>query len=250
MLFLTKTPYLLKKIYPKHLIWHKTRTEKVIYLTFDDGPIPIVTPWVLNTLKKFDVKATFFCIGDNIRKHPAIFEQLKAEGHAVGNHTFNHLNGWKTANETYLGNIAQCQQLTKTPLFRPPYGRIKFSQIRRLHEYQNSREQGARSKEQGIKSKDEGTMSKDGLQSSQISNLASQISIIMWDVLSGDFDPSLSPQKCLANTLKHTENGSIVVFHDSQKAWERLEYVLPRAIEHWKNEGYSFGLLQKSNPKP
>lgn len=204
MLFLTKTPYLLKKLYPKQLIWNKPRNKKTIFLTFDDGPIPIVTPWVIKTLKKFEAKATFFCIGDNIKKHPEIFEQLKAEGHQIGNHTFNHLKGWSTNDQIYFDNFQKCQALTNTNLFRPPHGRIKRSQIKILKE---------------------------------------QTQIIMWDVLSGDFDPSVSPDKCLKNTLKHTENGSIIVFHDSLKAWERLEYALPKALAYWKNEGYNFDVL-------
>lgn len=240
MLFLTKTPYLLKKFYPKHLVWNKSRAEKVIYLTFDDGPIPIVTPWVLKTLKKFNAKATFFCIGDNIVKHPEIFEQLKADGHAIGNHTFNHLKGWKTEDDAYLANFLKCQQLTQTHLFRPPYGRIKKSQIRKVSsEYSvlSNECQVASSKSQDdFKTQEQRSKSQSDLQSSHIS-------VIMWDVLSGDFDPGLSPQKCLRNTLRHTENGSIVVFHDSLKAWERLEYVLPKALEIWSQEGFKFGLL-------
>lgn len=216
-MYLIKTPWLLKKFYPKELIWNKSRNQKTIYLTFDDGPIPIVTPFVLKTLKRFEAKATFFCIGDNISKHTEIFNQLKADGHAIGNHTFHHLNGWKTANDNYLNDIKKCQELTQSDLFRPPYGRIKKSQIKRLL---------------------------DDLQSAQISDLKSQISqIVMWDVLSGDFDTRLSPEKCLDNVLRYTENGSIVVFHDSLKAQERLEYALPRVLEIWQQEGYSFSAL-------
>jgi peptidoglycan/xylan/chitin deacetylase (PgdA/CDA1 family) len=216
-MYLIKTPWLLKKYYPQSLIWNKSRDQKTIYLTFDDGPIPIVTPFVLKTLKKFNAKATFFCIGDNIVKHTEIFEQLKADGHSVGNHTFHHLNGWKTEDHLYLENIRACQKLTDSNLFRPPYGRIKKSQIRMLMT---------------------------DLQNSQNSSLQSKISqIVMWDVLSGDFDTSLAPEKCLENVLKHTENGSIVVFHDSLKAMERLEFALPKALEKWQAEGYQFAAL-------
>jgi peptidoglycan/xylan/chitin deacetylase (PgdA/CDA1 family) len=224
-MYLVKTPFLLKKIYPKHLIWNKSRDKKTIFLTFDDGPIPIVTPWVLKTLKNFNAKATFFCIGDNINKHPEIFSQLKADGHAVGNHTYNHLKGWDYNDEEYLANWKKCQQLTQTNLFRPPFGRIKFSQIK------------------SIEKQEQRAKSKDSLQSSQYSIPNTQFSIIMWDVLSGDFDTHLSPEKCLQNVIKHAENGSIVVFHDSLKAWERLEYVLPKALEYWKKEDYEFGVL-------
>jgi peptidoglycan-N-acetylglucosamine deacetylase len=226
-MYLIKTPFLLKKLYPSSLIWNKARAHKVIYLTFDDGPIPIVTPWVLKTLKNFNAKATFFCIGENITKYPEIFTQLKAYEHAIGNHTYNHLKGWITDDETYLENFNKCQKLTQTNLFRPPYGRIKFSQIEKL-----------------VKSQQSGDGSPQfDVSPSQFSIFNSQFSIVMWDVLSGDFDTQLSPEKCLKNVLKHTENGSIVVFHDSLKAWERLEYVLPKALQYWKEKGYEFKVL-------
>ncbi|MGN8058184.1 polysaccharide deacetylase family protein [Pedobacter sp. 22163] len=205
-MYLIKSPLLLKWYYPS-LLWNKSRTEKVIYLTFDDGPIPNVTDFVLKTLKVFNAKATFFCIGDNIVKHPEVFERVKNDGHAIGNHTFNHLKGWKTDDETYLQNTLKCQELTQTDLFRPPYGRIKKSQI---------------------------------------SNLKSQISelkIVMWDVLSGDFDTKLSPEKCYQNVIKHTENGSIIVFHDSLKAFDRLSYTLPKVLAYFTEKGFSFSTL-------
>ena len=217
-MYLVKTPFLLKKLYPSSLVWNKSRGHKVIFLTFDDGPIPIVTPWVLKTLKNFNAKATFFCIGENIANHPEIFEQIKADGHAVGNHTYNHLKGWITDDETYLENFKKCQSLTQTKLFRPPYGRIKFSQIKLL-------------KNQLASSKYQEDLQRD------------QISIIMWDVLSGDFDVSLSREKCLKNVIKHTQNGSIIVFHDSLKAWDRLEYALPKALEYWTENGFEFKSL-------
>lgn len=205
-MYLIKSPLLLKWYYPS-LLWNKSRTEKVIYLTFDDGPIPNVTDFVLKTLKVFNAKATFFCIGDNIVKHPEVFERVKNDGHAIGNHTFNHLKGWKTDNETYLQNTLKCQELTQTNLFRPPYGRIKKAQI---------------------------------------SNLKSQISelkIVMWDVLSGDFDTQLSPEKCYQNVIKHTENGSIIVFHDSLKAFDRLYYALPKVLAYFSEKGFTFSTL-------
>jgi len=205
-MYLVKSPLLLKWYYPS-LTWHKSRREKAIYLTFDDGPIPDVTAFVLKTLKSFDVKATFFCIGDNIRKHPDLFEQIIAEGHQIGNHTYNHLKGWKTETRTYIENFKNCQQLMATTLFRPPYGRIKKKQIA------------------GIKS------------------LLPTTEIIMWDILSGDFDQTLSPEKCYQNVIKHTTNGSIIVFHDSLKAFERLAYALPKAIKVLKDQGYTFKTL-------
>lgn len=205
-MYLVKSPLLLKWYYPS-LTWHKSRTEKAIYLTFDDGPIPDVTEFVLKTLKDQEVKATFFCIGDNIRKHPHIFKQLLDEGHKVGNHTYNHLKGWKTDDATYLENFEQCQKLTGSNLFRPPYGRIKKSQIR------------------------------------EIKARCPEMKIIMWDVLSGDFDLKLSPESCYHNVSKYVDNGSIIVFHDSLKAFERMKYALPRTIAKLKAEGYQFHTL-------
>jgi peptidoglycan-N-acetylglucosamine deacetylase len=205
-MYLVKTPWLLKKLYPQ-LIWDSGKHNRAIYLTFDDGPIPIVTPFVLNILEQYKAKATFFCIGDNATKHTDIFEKVKEAGHAIGNHTFNHLKGWDTDDRVYLQNFIQADEVFHTSLFRPPYGRIKRSQIKLLKAQQPN------------------------------------LQIIMWDVLSGDFDIKLSPAKCLQNVLKHTRPGSIVVFHDSLKAFERLEYVLPRAMEVWSNEGYTFSPL-------
>ena len=202
-MYLVKTPWLLKKLYPQ-LVWNHSRMQPVIYLTFDDGPIPIVTPFVLKTLKQFEAKATFFCIGDNIQKHPDIFKQVQAEGHSIGNHTFNHLKGWKTEDQTYIENFIKADEQHPTLLFRPPYGRIKRSQIK------------------------------------QLQALKPGLKIIMWDVLSGDFDMSLKPEDCLKGVLKHTDNGAIIVFHDSLKAFNRLEYVLPRALEIWQKAGYTF----------
>ena len=202
-MYLIKTPWLLKKLYPQ-LIWNKSKPNRCIYLTFDDGPIPIVTTHILNILKQYNAKATFFCIGDNVAKHPDIFKQVTDDGHAIGNHTYNHLKGWKTDNKIYLDNFLKADKVLDVPLFRPPYGRIKKQQIRDL--------QAARP----------------------------DIKIIMWDVLSGDFDINLSPEACLTNVLKHTEAGSIIVFHDSLKAYDRVKYALPRALEVWSKAGYSF----------
>ena len=202
-MYLIKSPFWLQWLYPA-LIWHKSRAHKCIYLTFDDGPVPDVTPFVLETLKTFEARATFFCIGDNVRKHPEIFERLVQEGHRGGNHTFNHLRGWDTDDHVYLENVQQCTDLLGSDLFRPPYGRAKKTQY---------------------------------------SMLNTQYSVIMWDVLSGDFDPGLKPEKCLKNVLKYTQNGSIVVFHDSIKAFPRLEYTLPRALDAWKKAGYEFAVL-------
>lgn len=203
MPYLVKTPALIKWFY-SDLIWNKSQTEHTLYLTFDDGPIPEVTPFVLDALKKYQAKATFFCIGDNVQKHPQIFEQVKNAGHAIGNHTFNHLKGWSTADEVYLENTEKCNQFVESKLFRPPYGRAKKSQLKILK---------------------------------------SKYQVIMWDVLSGDFDTDLSPQKCYQNVVDKSSNGSIIVFHDSLKAWPRLKFALPKALEYWHNKGYAFRSL-------
>jgi peptidoglycan/xylan/chitin deacetylase (PgdA/CDA1 family) len=205
-LYLTYSPFWLKWFYPT-LTWHKSRKEKFVYFTFDDGPIPVVTPFVLNTLKKFNCKATFFCIGDNVDKHPLILADIISEGHTIGNHTYNHLNGWNSSNENYIENVLKGSKLTSTRIFRPPYGRIKKSQIKEIKKQSPSTE------------------------------------VIMWDVLSGDFDKRISKEQCVRNVLKHCKNGSIIVFHDSLKAFERLEYALPKVLENLSKKGFEFRTL-------
>jgi peptidoglycan/xylan/chitin deacetylase (PgdA/CDA1 family) len=198
-----KSPKWLRVLYPQ-LLWHKSRNKKTLYLTFDDGPIPDVTPAILKILKKHEIKATFFCVGENIHKYPSIFNQILEDGHAVGNHTYHHLKGWITNKKEYLNDIEKCQKLTKSNLFRPPYGR------------------GTRA---------------------QYSELKKSYEIVMWDIMSGDFDPSISPQKCLNNVLKYSDNGSIIVFHDSLKAKSRVLHTLPIAIEYWIEKGFRFESL-------
>lgn len=211
MLYFTKTPQIIKRIFPK-MIWSIPTTEKVIYLTFDDGPTTNITEWVLETLDKYNAKATFFCIGKNIEKHPALFKKILHKGHAVGNHTNNHLNNWKTSKKTYLKDIVQCQETldkfntkTNTKLFRPPYGKIMPKTARKLHK-------------RGYK-------------------------IVMWDVLSGDFDQSISKGKCTENVLGNTTSGSVIVFHDSVKAFDNLHHCLPKTLAHFKKQGYVFKLI-------
>lgn len=205
-MYLVKTPWWLKKLYPQ-LVWDTKPGDRSIFLTFDDGPIPIVTPFVLNILKKYDARATFFCIGDNVRKHPDVYTDVKKAGHAIGNHTYNHLKGWTTDSQTYLENFKKADKVLNTPLFRPPYGRIKREQIKLLKQARPD------------------------------------VQIIMWDVLCGDFDMSLKKEEALKNVLKNVKPGSIVLFHDSVKAFLKLEYVLPRAMEYWSKEGYTFDAL-------
>jgi len=203
MFYLTKTPGIVKALY-KSCTWQLSPARQAVYLTFDDGPHPQATPFVLEQLKKYNAKGTFFCIGKNVVEHPQIYQQLLQEGHTVGNHTHQHLNGWKTGTDKYIQNILEARQYIDSPLFRPPYGRITPFQVKALK------------------------------------NKMPGVQIIMWDVLSGDFDINLNPEKCLQNVLKHTRPGSIVVFHDSLKAFPRLEYVLPRAMEAWMKKGYKF----------
>jgi peptidoglycan/xylan/chitin deacetylase (PgdA/CDA1 family) len=200
-MYLVKTPWWLRMIYSGYT-WRMPSTEKTIYLSFDDGPHEIATPFVLDTLKQYNAKASFFCIGKNVRLHPEIYQRILQEGHAVGNHTENHLNGWHTPNNEYLNNIQQAEEVIQSNLFRPPYGRIKRSQAKALNKQ-----------------------------------------IIMWDVLSGDFDPILTPEGCLAYCIKHTEAGSIVVFHDSAKAFNKMKYALPKMLDYFSHQGYQFKSL-------
>ncbi len=201
-----KTNRFIKWIFPKY-VWEIPNNENKIYLTFDDGPTPEITEWVLELLKKHNIKATFFCIGNNIEKHPEIFQKVIADGHSIGNHTFNHLKGWKTKTDDYIGNTRICEEIIEnnsenSKLFRPPYGKIKFSQSRILRKI-------------GYK-------------------------IIMWDVLSVDYDKNITPEKCLENVIKNTASGSVIVFHDSIKAFANLEFALPKAIEYLKEKGFIF----------
>jgi peptidoglycan/xylan/chitin deacetylase (PgdA/CDA1 family) len=204
-MFLHYSPFWLKAIYPRY-VWHVPVKEKKLFLTFDDGPIPEITEFVLEQLRQFDAKATFFCIGDNVRKNPEVFQQLLANNHSVGNHTFNHMNGWKTEDATYLENIALCDDQLGMPtkLFRPPYGRIKRSQARMVPAHRD---------------------------------------IVMWDVLSGDFSKQISKEVCLAKSIKYSKAGSIVLFHDSLKAAENMTYTLPRFLDHFSQKGYKFEAL-------
>lgn len=205
-MYLAYSPFWLRWLYP-NLTWHKSRKEKYVYITFDDGPIPVVTPSVLNTLKKFNCKATFFCIGDNADKHPSILSDVISEGHVIGNHTYNHLKGWQSSDSDYLDNIKTGSLITGIRLFRPPYGRIKKSQIAKIRQQFPETE------------------------------------IIMWDVLSGDFDESISKEQCVKNVLNHCKNGSIIVFHDSFKAYKRLKYALPIILENLSERGFQFKTL-------
>lgn len=203
MAYRVKTPWILSKVLFNRLVWKMPVGDTpAVYLTFDDGPHPIATPFVLDQLAKYNAKATFFCIGKNVEEYPGIYNDIIQHGHSVGNHTHNHLNGWYTGKEKYIQNIEQAGEYINTRLFRPPYGRIRRGQINAL-----------------IKRK-------------------RPYNIYMWDVLSGDFDTNISPEQCLANVLNNIEPGSIVVFHDSQKAWDRMSYTLPKVLEHCRNNNW------------
>jgi len=202
-----KTPAIFSSLFPE-FIWHKSRNEKCIYLTFDDGPVSGPTDFVLSELEEFGAKATFFCVGENIVKYPAVFHRIIDLGHSIGNHTYNHLNGRKVNHDKYLENVELCQSAIAkagyhriNKLFRPPYGMFKLG-------------------------------------------LSGQIKLnyswIMWDVLSGDFDENLKPEKSLSNTINATKNGSIVVFHDSVKSEKKLKFVLPRFLSHFAEKEYKF----------
>lgn len=214
MNYAVKPPYLLRKFYG-NLIWNFPTREKIIYLTFDDGPIPVVTPFVLEQLKQHNAKATFFCIGENVDRNPEIFASIKSAGHTAGNHTYNHLSGWRTRDEHYFENIKKADELIHSKLFRPPYGRIKKSQIKFL-----------------------------SAASSLNPLLPTPYSIIMWDALSYDYDKDVSKEKCFANVINNAREGSVVVFHDSIKAQQNLEYALPKTLEHFSNAGYRFKAIE------
>ena len=220
-MFIHKTNFLMRALYPD-FIWKIPTKKKEIFLTFDDGPIPELTEFVLAALDKYQAKATFFCIGGNIEKYPHIFQKIVNQQHTIGNHTFNHLRGWDTEDETYIANFKRCEDIIvercsefdvsctnienrttniEKRIFRPPFGRIKRSQAKEI-----------------LKTHE----------------------IVMWDVLTGDYDQSISKERVLSKTLQHTEKGSIVLFHDSIKASKNMMYALPRVLEHFSERGFTF----------
>lgn len=209
-MYLARTPSLLKPLM-KELLWNMPADERKVYLTFDDGPIPEVTPWVLDTLAKYGAKGTFFCIGRNAEKNPMLMDRIRREGHSVGNHTYDHLNGWSTPVTAYLRNVLRCQQLTGSRLFRPPYGRITRPQVQALRK---------------------------------------RFTVVMWDVLSGDFDTRIQGPACLRKVVEHSIPGSIIVFHDSLKAAERSRHALPLALEHFTEQGYAMEPLPETMFSP
>lgn len=206
-MYLIKTPFWLPLIY-RSCTWTIPTQEKVIYLSFDDGPHPEATPFVLEQLAIFNAKASFFCIGKNVESYKAIYDAILDANHTVGNHTQNHMNGWENTNTDYITDIQKATDSIRSNLFRPPYGRIKFTQIKALRAHANLPQ-----------------------------------NIIMWDVLSGDFDTNITGEKCAQNVIQNAGPGSIVVFHDSAKAMDRLRIALPKVLVHFTNLGYQFKVL-------
>lgn len=207
-MYLVKTPGLIKTIFSS-FIWSVPTSASTVFLTFDDGPIPEVTPWVLDLLLEYNMKATFFCVGDNANKYPELLKRITKEGHSIGNHTYHHLNGWKTEHDNYINDLSLCSGYIESTFFRPPYGKLTLSQAKSI--------------------------------------LATH-EVIMWDLLSGDFDQTISSQRCLQNVLDHYAKGAIIVFHDSLKAEKHLKYVLPQFLEHLKTRGFTSQNLSCINP--
>jgi peptidoglycan/xylan/chitin deacetylase (PgdA/CDA1 family) len=197
-MYFIKTPQILKFFF-KDLIWDIPNTDKTVYLTFDDGPTFEVTKWVLETLRSYDAKATFFCIGKNVKENLDIYQMILDEGHSVGNHTFSHINGWKTKSVDYIRDITKAKEWINSNLFRPPYGKIRYDQSKILK---------------------------------------TNYKIVMWDMLSGDFDPELDIQNSINKMKTNSKSGSIVTFHDSKKAEKNLKVILPIMLQFWKEQGY------------
>ena len=206
-MYFIKTPFWLRLIY-RSCIWRKPTEDKVLYLSFDDGPHPEATPFVLEQLAIYNAKASFFCIGKNVQLYPEIYAAIITAGHTVGNHTQNHMNGWENKTDHYIADIQKASKLIHSNLFRPPYGRISFAQIKALRLHPSLPQQ-----------------------------------IVMWDVLSGDFDKTITGEQCAQNVIQHAGPGSIIVFHDSAKAMDRLHIALPKVLAHFSKLGYQFKAL-------
>ena len=203
-MYFIKTPTIITKLFARSLIWKIPNDEKKIYLTFDDGPTPELTSDILKYLNMYKAKATFFCVGENIQKHPELIKEIQNNAHKIGHHTYNHISGWKTSTKAYIENISKGRKLLDSNLFRPAYGRITLRQI---------------------------------------NELKSDYRIIMWSVLSGDFDINLSQEKCLQNALK-AKSGDIIVFHDNIKSSQKIHEVLPRFLAHYTKLGYQFSVIE------
>ena len=209
-MYLVRTPELIKPFF-KDLLWSVPNANGIVHLTFDDGPIAEVTPWVLDRLKEFNAKATFFCIGRNAEREPGILARIREEGHSIGNHTYDHRNGWKTSQFSYLKSVQRCRSTIESELFRPPYGRITREQVIALRRH---------------------------------------FRIVMWEVLSADFDRDLTGEQCYRNVMENVKAGSIVVFHDSLKAWDRLRIALPRVLYELAEKGFRSEALPERIAQP
>ena len=203
MKYLVKIPAFVQRWFYPRFTWKMPEGSNKIYLTFDDGPHPSITPFVLDQLKQYGASATFFCVGSNVEKYPEVYKRILIEGHAVGNHTYQHLNGWSTSDKEYIEDITKAAALIDSRLFRPPYGRISRFQAAQLMD-------------------------------------KLQYKIIMWTLLSGDFDPAISPEKCVTNVMKRADDGAIIVFHDSEKANDRMKFALPIVLKELTEKGYVF----------
>lgn len=204
-MFIEQPPFIYRILFPGGIWRMPSKEEKVIYLTFDDGPIPEITPWVLDVLDQYNIKATFFCVGDNVRKHPEEYAEVLRRGHSVGNHTFNHIQGLKTRTANYMKNAELASQYIDSPLFRPPHGHLRLPQFFRLKKNYH---------------------------------------IILWDVVTRDYSKRMTPEQVLDNVKDYTRNGSVIVFHDSLKAEKNMKYALPLAIEWLKEQGYVFKTIE------
>ncbi len=204
-MYFIKTPELLKRMYPNQ-IWSIPNDKKKIYLTFDDGPTPRITENILQTLNDYSAKATFFLVGENAFRYPELVQSIKSDGHSIGNHTHHHLNGWQTSTNAYAKDVLKCEEMVSSKLFRPPYGRITRSQTKVM---------------------------------------TNRYKVVMWDVLSGDFDHTITKDRVLKNVIDNTKPGSIIVFHDSIKAASRMQYALPRVLEYFTEREYTFAKINR-----
>ncbi len=195
-----QTPAFVHRLFPE-LLWNVPVTDDVIYLTFDDGPHPVITPKVLNILSQYDAKACFFCVGNNVHKYPEIFHQVVDAGHLVGNHSYHHINGWRTPDEVYFKDVDACDKLVRSRYFRPPYGKIRPSQMKHLKKHYR---------------------------------------LVMWSAITYDFDYNITKKDCLNIAISKTSRGGIIVFHDSLKAEKNMLFALPRYLEHYSKLGYRF----------
>ena len=203
-MYLSRIPTIIKWFFPSSLLWKVTTHKKEIYLTFDDGPVPEVTPWVLDILDRYNAKATFFMVGENAAKYPELVKEIQNRGHAIGNHSYNHIKGWKVSDNEYYGNIIKAEKNISSLLFRPPHGQIRPRQAR---------------------------------------HLSKKYQIVMWTILSGDYDPKKTPEECFNNVKKNLKPGSIIVFHDSLKANKNMKTALEESLKFLVENGWGFGKI-------